>query len=88
MSHARRNTRIGVLLAAAAEALLWGVVTFRGDLLPRPRDPAGFHFFFLFCVLPAAGLALWGRGINVAIGLVIFTAFVYVSTVLAGFISG
>ena len=87
MSDARRNTRIGILVAAAAEALFWGVVTFRGDLLPRELDPAGFHFFFLFCVLPAGGLALWGRGINVAIGLVIFTAFVYGSTVLAGFIS-
>ena len=76
-----------VLLAAAAEAVFWAIVAFRGDLLPRPLDPAGFHFFFLFFVLPAASLGLWGHGLTLAAVLVSITGFVFVSTVLAGFIA-
>jgi hypothetical protein len=72
-----------VLLAAAAETVLWVIVAFRGDLLPRPLDP-GFHFFFMFFVLPAASLALWGHGLTLAVVLVPITGFVFTSTVLAG----
>ncbi len=76
-----------VLAAAAVEAVFWAIVAFRGELLPRPLDPAGFHFFFLFGVLPAASLGLWGHDLTLATVLVSITAFVFVSTVLAGFIA-
>ena len=76
-----------VLAAAAAEAAFWAIVAFRGDVLPRPLDPAGFHFFFLFGVLPAASLGLWGHGLTLAAVLVSITGFVFLSTVLAGFIA-
>jgi hypothetical protein len=74
-----------VLVAAVVEALFWAMVAFRGDLLPHPLDPAGFHFFFIFFVLPAASLGMWGRGLTPAAVLVSITGFV--STVLAGFIA-
>jgi hypothetical protein len=74
-----------LLLAAVAEAVLWAIVAFRGDLLPRPLDPAGFHLFFIFFVLPAASLELWGHGLTLATVSVSITGFVFVSTVLAGF---
>ena len=82
-----RPLRWFVLAAAAAEALFWAIVAFRGELLPRPLDPAGFHFFFLFGVLPAASLGLWGHGLTLAAVLALITGFVFLSTVLAGFIA-
>jgi hypothetical protein len=80
--------RAFVLFIAAIETLFWVVVVFRGDLMPRPLDPAGAHAFFFFLVLPAVALALWGRWLGLALGLVAITGFVYLSTVLAGFIAG
>src|SRR5918995_4003167 len=53
-----------ILVAASVETLFWAAVAFRGDLLPRPLDPAGFHFFFIFFVLPAASLGMWGHGLT------------------------
>jgi hypothetical protein len=80
--------RLFVLIAAALEAVLWAIVTFEGDMLPRRVDPAGFHFFLLFGVLPAVGLCMVGHGSRFAVALVTLTGFVFISTVLAGFIAG
>jgi hypothetical protein len=71
-----------VIVAAAAEAVLWAIVAFRGDLLARPLDPAGFLFFFIYFVLPAASLGLWGHGLTLAAVLVSITGLVFTSTVV------
>ena len=76
-----------VFAIAAASILFWWVGVYRGDLLPRPLDPAGLHGVMLFAVVPALALALWGRWLGLALGLVSLAAFMYLSVVLGGMIS-
>lgn len=79
--------RIFVLVLAAIETLFWvGAIYWSRD--PSHRfDPAGAHFFFIFFVLPAAGLALWGRWLKLAVGLVCAVAFIIVAVLVGSQIS-
>ena len=71
-----------ILFAAALEALFWiGAVYWSKD--PSQRfDPASIHGIFFFLVLPAVGLALWGRWLRVAVGLALATAFMFFSVLV------
>ncbi len=78
-----------VFAIAAADILFWWIGVYRSDLLPRPldSDPSGLHGVLLFVVAPALLLALWGRWLGLALGLVCFAAFLDLSVVVGGMIS-
>jgi hypothetical protein len=77
-----------VLAAALAEMLIWiGAGVWAARQTP-PFDASGLHAVGIVCILPALALGLWGRWLGLAVGLVSFAAFLYLSVIVAGQISG
>jgi hypothetical protein len=68
--------------------LIWIAVAIWAARQTPPFDAAGLHFVGIVFVLPAFLLALFGRALNVAIVLGCIAAFMYLSVLVAGQISG
>ncbi len=82
-----------VLAAAVIEALIYFALLGWLWRAPKPVPPYmidavnGFTFFFFFLVLPAFVLAWRGVWVGFALGLVCFTAFMWLSVYVGGQIS-
>jgi len=69
------NLRLVIFIAAGIEAAIWLAAVIWAGQQPRKPDISVFHGTFFFFVVPAVALALWGRWLRVAAGLVGVVAF-------------
>ncbi len=69
------NLRLAIFIAAGIEAAIWLAAVIWAGQQPRKPDISVFHGMFFFFVVPVVALALWGRWLRVAAGLVGMVAF-------------
>jgi hypothetical protein len=82
------SKRLFVFAFAALLTAIWiGVAIWAARQTP-PFDASGLHAVGIVLILPAFLLALLGRALNVALGLACVAAFMYLSVLVAGQISG
>jgi hypothetical protein len=76
-----------VFIAAGMLTLIWLVVLIWFSLNRPSFDLSGLHGTMLFLVFPAVLLGAANRWLPLAIGLLAFTAFCWLSVLIAGQIS-